>query len=197
MKPKSILLIICSIGLSSILSAQEYAIDKKAMIISGSGSILSQGGDLYETPQNEKVTIISLSPTINYFVFKNLFVGCGIEFYTESQGKDNSNSIGIGPQIGYAFGGPQSKVIPYIDLGIRYYKTKQYYGSLIGDFKMSGSDVLFGFGVIVPVNTYIGLILEGGYQLIRLKNKEYDIGNSGNTLSIGVGIVGLLFKNSN
>ncbi|HLP75270.1 MAG TPA: outer membrane beta-barrel protein [Bacteroidales bacterium] len=193
MKIRSIIIIIWFIGLSSTTSAQEYPIDKKAVIISGSGSLLSQGGDLYEGFEKGRATIINVSPTINYFILKHLFIGAGFDFYQESQRNINNNLFGIGPQIGYAFGGPDGRVFPYIDMGFRYYSSKQYYGGIVSDLKRSGSDAVFGFGVIVPVKTHIGILFEGGYHIIRLKNKVYDIGNSGNTLSIGLGISGLLF----
>jgi hypothetical protein len=193
MKIKSIFFIICFIWLSSIVSAQEYAIDRKAMIISGSGSLMSQGGDLYEGFEGVRATIISFSPNVNYFIFKHFFIGGGVDFYGESQGDIKNNLIGIGPQIGYAFGGSNGKVFPYINLGLHYYRTKQYNDGIVGDLKRSGTNTVIGFGVIVPIKTHIGLLLEGGYHMIRLKNKDYNSGNSGNMLSIGVGIAGLFF----
>lgn len=194
MKFKIILCIICFSGLSFTVSAQQYAIDKKATIISGSGSFMSQGGDLFEDTDGNNATTITFSPNINHFITKNFFIGGGIEFSTESQGDYKSDGIGIGPQIGYVFGGPQSKALPYLDLGIRYYKMNVDYG-FADDYQISGSDISLGFGVIVPIKAHIGLIFEGGYHMLDLKDKDSDDTLSGNILSIGVGIAGLLFQN--
>ena len=197
MKTRLTLFIICFSGLSYIVSAQQYANDKKATIISGTGSFMSQGGDLFEDYDGNKATTITFTPNINHFITKSLFIGGGIELSTDSQGDYKSNAIGIGPQIGYVFGGPQSKALPYLDVGIRYYnsKTKFDYGSA-GEFQTSGSDIFFGFGVIVPVKAHVGLVFEGGYHMLKLKSKDTDDTYSGNILSISVGIAGLLFQNA-
>ena len=196
MKIKIILFVICFSGLSSTVSAQQYAIDKKATIISGSGSFMSQGGDLFEDIDGNKATTFTFTPNINHFITKNFFIGGSLEFSTKSQGDYNSNGIGIGPQIGYAFGGPQSKAFPYLDLGIRYYLMNTDYGSG-DDILFSGSDISLGFGVIVPIKAHIGLIFEGGYRMMDLKDKDSNDSYSGNIFSIGVGIAGLLFQNAN
>jgi hypothetical protein len=195
MKIKIIPFIICFIGLSSAVLAQQYSIDKKATIISGSASFMSQGGDIFEDSDGNKATTFNITPTINHFITKNFFIGGSLEFSTESQGDYKSNGIGIGPQIGYAFGGSQSKAFPYLDLGIRYYKMYADYGS--DDFQFSGSDISLGFGVIVPIKDHIGLIFEGGYNMLDVKDKDTNDNYSGNIFSIGVGIAGLLFKNEN
>jgi hypothetical protein len=195
MKIKTILFVICFIGLSSIVSAQQYAIDKKATIISGSASFISQGGDLYADGDGNNATTFTFTPVVNHFVTKNLFVGGSMEFSTEGQGDYKSNGIGIGPQIGYAFGGPQNKAYPYIDLAILYYSMNESYGGS-SNYHYGGSDIAFGFGVIVPVRDHIGLIFEGGYQLLNLKNKDSEDSYSGNIFSIGVGLAGLLFQDN-
>ncbi len=196
MKTKIMLLSIWFIGLCLTVSAQQYAIDKNATIISGLGSFMSQGGDLFEDTDGNKAKTVTFTPTINHFITKNFFIGGGIGFSTESQGDYKSNAIGLGPQIGYAFGNPQSKAIPYLDLGIRYYKMNYDYG-FTDDYQISGSDIALGFGVIVPIKTHIGLIFEGGYHMLDLKDKDSDDTISGNIFSIAVGIAGLLFQSEN
>ncbi|OGM08591.1 hypothetical protein A2Z67_06430 [Candidatus Woesebacteria bacterium RBG_13_36_22] len=193
MKIKSMLFIICFIGQSFIISAQQYAIDKKATIISGSGSLMSQGGDLFEDTDGNNATIVTITPTINHFITKNFFIGGGLEISVESQGNYSSNAIGIGPQIGYVFGAPHSTALPFLDLGIRYYKMNIDYGAS-DDYQFSGSNISLGFGVIIPVKTHIGLFFEGGYHMMDLKDKDNDDSYSGNILSIGIGIAGLLFN---
>jgi hypothetical protein len=196
MKIKTSLFLICFFGIWSSVSAQSFAVDKKASIISGSVSFTSQGGEIFEDLDGNKVTSFTFTPNFNHFITKNFFIGGSLELSTESQGDYSSNGFGIGPQIGYAFGGPQSKAYPYLDLGILYYKVNADYGG--GDsMQLSGSDILLGFGVIVPIKAHIGLIFEGGYQMLNLNDKDTDSSYSGNIFSIAVGIAGLIFQNPN
>jgi hypothetical protein len=192
MKTRNLFFIICFIGLSSIGLGQEYAIDKGATFISGTGSILSQGGDLFEDSENNKAKTITISPSINHFISKSFFIGGGIELSNQSQGDYSINSIGIGPQLGYAIGNVNSKAFPYFDVGLRYYSMSIDYG-FSDDTQASGTDIFLGFGLLIQIKSHIGLAFEGGYHMIDLKNKDTDESSSGNILSIGVGIVGLLF----
>ena len=195
MKIRIILFVLCFSGLSFTVSAQEYAIDKYATIISGSGSFMSKGGVLFEDIDGNNSTNFTFAPNINHFITKNFFIGGGFEFSTESQGDYKAYGKGIGPQIGYAFGGPESTVFPYLDLGIRYYILN--YDNGPGDYlRVSGSDISLGFGVIIPVKAHIGLIFEGGYHMLDLSDKENNDSYSGNIFSVGVGISGLLFKDA-
>ena len=178
--------------LSLTISAQEYAVDKKATIILGTGSFLSQGGDLFEDMDGNKATSFSFTPSINHFITKNLYIGGSLEFTAEAQGDYNLNGVGIGPGIGYAIGGPQSQAFPYLELGTLYYKMSMDYGSG-DDYQFSGSDIYLGFGVIIPIKEHIGLIFGGAYHMMDLKDKDFDENYSGNVFSIAVGISGLIF----
>jgi hypothetical protein len=195
MNLKAIMFIICFARLPFTVSAQQYAIDKKATIISGYGSFMSQGGDLFEDTDGNKGNTFNFQPSIIHFITKNFFLGGSLEFLVESQGDYKSNGVGIGPQIGYAFGGPQSNAFPYLDLGLRYYSMSVDLGSG-SDMQFGGSDIALGFGVIVPIKSHIGLIFEGGYHIMSLKDKDTSDNYSGNIFSIGIGIAGLLFQNT-
>ncbi|MBE0679837.1 MAG: hypothetical protein IH592_13840 [Bacteroidales bacterium] len=193
MKIERMLFVACLIGQCFIVSAQQYATDKKATIIAGTASFMSSGGDLFEDLEGNNSTSINISPVLNHFIIKNLYIGGGIELVAESQGDYSYNGIGLGPQVGYMFGGPQSKAIPYLDLGLRYYRMNMDYGSG-DDFQLSGSDLAVSFGVLIPIKTHIGLYFEGGYHIMDLKDKDSAESFSGNVLSIGVGIAGLFFN---
>ncbi|MBS0010411.1 MAG: hypothetical protein KFF49_03320 [Bacteroidales bacterium] len=195
MKKIKILTIICLSILSSTISAQQYAIDKKATIILGSGSFMSQGGDLFEDLDGNKATAFTFTPSIYHFITKNFYIGGSLEFTTESQGDYSFNGVGIGPGIGYAIGGPQSQVFPYFELGMLYYKMNADYGTG-DDSQFAGSDIYLGFGVIIPIKEHIGLIFGSAYHMIDLKDKDFDDNYSGNVFSIAVGIAGLIFQNA-
>jgi len=189
MRNKALLLIFYFFGLCISVSAQTYAIDKNAKIISGLGSYLSQGGDLFVDPGGNNAKIINFAANINYFIFKNFFIGGGIEFSNESTKNYKSNSTGFGPQMGYVFGNAQSIAYPFLDLGIRRYEISLDYANA------SGYDIFFGFGMIIPVKSHIGLVFEGGYHTLNLKDNHNDNSISGNIFSLSVGFAGLLFHN--
>jgi len=192
MKINQLLLVTYCLGIYSIINGQEYALDKGATFISGIGSFTSSGGDLFEDGDNNKLIMLSLSPSFNHFITNNFFIGGGFELSNQKQGDFSTNSIGIGPQIGYAVGNSSSTVFPYFSAGLRYYTITADYGSL-GDTNVSGTDIILGFGVLVPIRTHLGLAIEGGYHILDLKEKDSDSSASGNILSIGIGIAGLLF----
>ena len=173
------------------LFAQEYAVDKGATFISGVASFTSQSGELFEDYDGNNASTFNLSPSVNYFVAKNFFVGGGLEFAYEKQGDYKSNNIGLGPQIGYAFGNENSTAFPYFDVGLRYYGMNVDYGS--DNAKGSGTDIFFGAGIVVPVKSHLGITFEAGYHIMDINEKETDTSYNGNIFAIGIGIVGLLF----
>ena len=173
------------------VSGQGYAVDKGAVFISGMAGFTNYGGDLFEDDRGNRETSFSLIPSVNFFVAKNVFVGGSLEFTSRAQGDANSNAIGIGPQVGYAFGHSKSTAFPYLSGGIRYYSMSMDDGSY-GDSNASGIDMVLGFGVLVPLKESVGLVFEGGYHMMKLKD-DYDVSFSGNIFSLGFGIVGLWY----
>ncbi len=190
MKSKYLLIIACLMVLSNFAFSQEFAADKGAVLFAGTGSFISSGDDLFEDGDGNRATTFSLTPTFNYFVAKNIFVGGGMEFISSTQGDWGNNSFGIGPQIGYMFGNQESTVFPYIDAGLRLQSMKYKYKSL-DDEKATGTDIFFSAGMIVPLKSHIGLVFEAGYHVMNLKQKETK--HPGNIFAISIGIAGLLF----
>lgn len=180
--------------LHSTLAAQEYAVDKKTTIISGTASYMN-GSAIYLDQEpfffwNEKdLKRVIFTPKVSHFVSKNFFIGGGLEFSSDKQSE--YNSFAIGPHIGYAFGISNGSVFPYVDLGIRYFNMKQRLRDveIYSVEKWAGSQIELGFGAIVPIKKHIGFQFEGGYQMIYEKNKKV-----GKIFSIKIGIAGLIFK---
>ena len=187
MKKVIILLLLIFSG-SSLVYSQDYTIDKGAIIISGIGSFSSRGGELFEDFEGNRLTTIMLMPTINYFVASHLFIGGGVAFTRQSQGDDSQSKIGIGPTLGYAIGQAESKNYPYLAAGIRYYSL----GFVFGE-SMSGTDIVIGAGLIATVTENLGIIIEAGYHIMNLKYENSIKSESGNIISVGVGVAGLIF----
>jgi hypothetical protein len=192
MKLKRLLVIICFFGITSFTFCQEFVVDKGAILLAGMGSFSSQGGELFEDLDNNRLITVNLTPALSYFITKGFFVGGSLEFANQSQGDISINGIGIGPHVGYAFGNSVSTVFPYFDVGLRYYSMSIDYDST-GDSNASGTDIFFGFGMIVPIKNHIGLSFEGGYHMIDLKDRDTDTSSAGNIFAIAVGVVGLIF----
>jgi len=193
MNLKHFFLIICCFGLTELLFCQEYAVDKGASFVGGNVSFTSQGGDLFADEENNRATTFTMTPSINHFILKNFCIGGGIALSSQTQGRARINSVGVGPQIGYVFGKPSSTAFPYFDAGVRYYSMTSDNVSYI-DSNVNGTDIFFGFGVLVPLKSHVGMAFEGEYHRMDLKGQNTGPSTSGDIFSIGIGIVGLLYK---
>ncbi|UCE20893.1 MAG: hypothetical protein JSV46_01280 [Candidatus Aminicenantes bacterium] len=183
--------IILSIFLLSFIAtfafSQDHAVDKGAFILAGTGSFISQGGDLYEDFEENRLSTFTLTSTVNYFVVHNVFIGAGLSYNRMAQGDFSMSTIGIGPTVGYAFGKTESKSNPYIAGSIQLYSL-----GTDGD-TTSGTDISINAGIIISIKEHLGLIIEIGYHFQNLKNEAWPESMSGNIFSIGIGIAGLLF----
>ena len=183
--------IILSILLLSFIAtfafSQEFAVDKGGFILSGTGSFTSQGGDLYEDFEGNRLSTFSLTSAANYFVVRNVFIGAGISYNRISQGDSSMSTIGIGPTVGYAFGKAEGKSYPYVATGIHFHSL-----GFDGE-TTSGTNILISAGMIFSVKKHLGLVLEIGYNFQNLKHEDWDESMSGNAFVISIGIAGLIF----
>lgn len=187
MKFKKVALICSIIGLHVVANGQESAVGKGAFMISGMASFSSTG---YSSGSNHK-TELTLSPSGDYFIMDHLFVGTGLSYSDSRIDGYKSTLLGIGPQIGYAFGNKDSKLFPYVNAGWNYLNNKMEVSILgsDGSTNFSSNGISLGIGVIVPVKKYIGLVFEGKYNRFNYS----DSSESENKISINFGVVGLLF----
>jgi len=185
---KKIILSILLLSFSATFAfSQDYAVDKGGFILSGTGSFTSQGGDLYEDFEGNRLATFSLTSTVNYFVVRNVFIGAGLAYTRMSHGDASMSTIGIGPTVGYAFGKAESKSYPYIDTSIHFY-------SIGADGETtSGTNILISAGMIFSIKEHLGLILEIGYNFQNLKHEDWAESESGNAFVISIGIAGLIF----
>ena len=187
MKLKQFVLGCCIIGIPVIANGQGFAIGKGASMITGMASF-SNRGSATVNGSSESVTTITFTPSMDYFLFNHFFVGGGLSYSSQTQNSTNVTGLAFGPEIGYAFGKPDSKVFPYLNAGWNYLNSKvdeSYYGSP----NLSGSDLSFGFGFIIPVKSHFGLVLQGKYDTINYSGSSQSV----NVISLNFGVVGLLF----
>lgn len=168
------------------LFGQEYAADRGAFIVGGAASFSSSGGELYQQ-MGKRTTSATIIPSVDYFVLRNFFVGATVQYSGVKEGDSRVHSIGAGPEIGYVFAKPESKILPIVSAG--YLFTKNNYKVTDLYFPdSSSSEFNFAAGVIVPVQKHIGVTLGAVYRLQKLEHE------SGNIFALTVGINGLLFK---
>ena len=136
---------------SSVGFPQRYAVDQGSTIISGTASFASQGGDLYEFDDKRLSTIV-LSSSINYFVAPNFSLGASLALASESRGHSSNTILQIGPNLSYFIGNAASKNYPFLTAGVRYYNM-DYRSST------SGTDIVFGGGIIAPVKDHLGIVI--------------------------------------
>lgn len=185
------LILVLSIFCISLFS-QESAVSRGAFILSGTASFSSSGGDLFEDMDNNALKSITLTPSLNAFVVNNFFMGLSAEMSSESQGDYRASTTGFGPQIGYAFGDSNSEAFPFISAGINAYSMAYDYGNN-NDGNITGRDIHFNFGMIVPVKSHIGIVLEGSYHMLNLTEKSLNVSGTGAIFTFAIGVVGLLF----
>jgi hypothetical protein len=166
------------------LFSQGFAVDKGAIIASGSFSFSKQGGDLYEVGGKGN-TIVSLTPSFNYMLFKNFGVGGSVSLSSIESYRTSMSELVFGPHIGIFFGNEKSTLFPYFTLSYRFISVSESPNSF------DGSDIVLNLGMIIPLKNHIGLTIEGGYHFIELENSGDKI--SGNILMFGVGISGLFY----
>jgi hypothetical protein len=165
--------------------SQEFAVDKGGVIIAGTASFASEGGDLFEI-DGDRQTTFSIAPSFIYFLVPNIGLGGSVAYTSTSVGDNSYHTLGIGPSLGYFIGNAGSTSFPYLAAGFQYYTAGN--GSSI-----SGTDIVLGGGIIVPVKEHIGITIDVGYHMMSLKPEGADESTSGNIIAVGIGITGLLF----
>ena len=165
-----------------VLVAQpEFATDKGSMMIGGSASFQSSGGDVRG---DDRLSVITLDTKIMHFIAQNLGIGGSVQFINQSQGDESLTYIMIGPTVAYYFGAADKKILPFV-------RGTFLYGNLSDEY--SETIIKFGAGFTYMISTAIGLTSEAYYQL---ENYSPDGGGdsvSGNTFGIELGISAFIY----
>ena len=178
--------IILALGVnSSHGQARSGATGRGAKLISGAISFTSQGGDLYEGYNNERLNVVSIMPSLFYFVSPGLAVGADLSYDLRYRGSSSYTTLGVGPKIGY-FGETGSNLIPFVAGGVGFLTT----GSDLGD--TNGYRIKFGGGVIIHKGR-LGASFEVSYLLDSYSYEGSSESITGNTIIFGVGLVGFIF----
>ena len=109
---------------------------------------------------------------------------------SSKQGDEGISTIGIGPKMMYFMGGAKSKNYPYLTSGFYYVRHTNDYGGSQDTY--SGTRFKMGGGMSVMLNSHLGLLVEGSYNLDNLK-QEKEKSQSGNMVIISMGLAGFSF----
>jgi hypothetical protein len=190
MKKSFLLIVLLSLSAMQV-KAQSYPVGRNAGTISGMGSYQSMGGELYSS-NSPRLSMFDLSVSSNYFLWNNIFAGLGFQFSRVSQGDQNIDAIGIGPQIGFAVGGPEQVFYPYLLIGYRHLSALSLYGGGSHKESASGSKIFFGLGSMFRLHDHLGVALEVDQSFIS-QNSGGNSGIEGNIFSVSIGIIGFLY----
>lgn len=175
------------LGLPGTLAAQGYATDRGSFILGGAASYTSQGGDLYENSDGDRVNTLTVNPYLLYFVSPGLGIGGEVALSRASQGDEDATTVGVGPTIAYYFGDAASRVRPFLQAGASYV-------SLSSDFfDASGWGVGGGGGIAFMLSEAVALTLEGVYEIQNISVDEFDEDVDGNEFRFQAGIAAFLF----
>jgi hypothetical protein len=158
------------------------ATDKGAILISGMASFSSQGGDLFEDIEENRLTTIAIVPSVFYFVIPGLGIGADASYNRQSQGDNALYTLGIGPKVGY-FLDSGSAAIPYVAGGGGFTTIGN------GDSE-SGYYFKVGGGVLLRKD-HLAVAFEAGYMYTSFDIEGESF--SGNAITVGVGFAGFLF----
>lgn len=181
---KFLFTIFASLVLVPYAVGQEYMTDKGSKFAGVSLSFTSSGGDLYGYG-DDRVSMGTLAGTYNYFIAKQFFIGGSLGVTYQSVGDSDGTTISAGPQLGVAFGKPESKTFPFLSVGYRY----DHYS--VGDESVGGGDIAFSAGFIVQAADHLGVTIEAGYHIKNVSSEGVSV--SGNIIMLGVGLTGLLY----
>jgi hypothetical protein len=176
-----IVLLLCS----TVLHAQNYAVDKGARIFAGTFSYSSIGGD----DITHRYNILSLTPSFNYFVASHIFLGLAVAYNRTWQGDYSQSDIGIGPRLGYAMGNRNSSTFPFLLIGARYRSDSQSHDSYSS--KTTGSSIILAAGMIHALKTNLGTICQAAYHI--MSSSANGDSYSTNMIVISIGIAALCY----
>ena len=178
--------------LPALLVAQEYAVDKGSMLVGGEAYFASMGGDLYKDLDDNKMTVMTISPTLMYFIAPGLGIGADLEFTKTSQGDLSSTTMGIGPGIAYFFGDASSTMYPYLSASYVLGSEKVKYDS--DEVKVSTGNIVFRGGIMFMAAKTTGIGIAAFYSIDSAKGEGADEAIKGNVMGVGVTFASFIFK---
>lgn len=179
--------LILLLALPTVVAAQDYATDRGSFILGGTASFQSQGGDLYENTQGDRVNTLSLNPYMLYFISPGFGIGGELAVARATQGEDDVTAIGFGPAVAYYFGSSDATVRPFLE-------AHGGYQSVSTDvFDASGWFFGGGGGAAFMLSPSVALTLGGVYEIQNVSVDNFDGTVDGDEFRVEAGIAAFVF----
>lgn len=150
--------------------AQTSAVDRGVWLVGGTGRIYGHR----DVGNDSRSFVIDLNPRVGYFVLPHLAVTANTQFTRSRNEIGWVRTVGVGPGLSYYFGGPKSRVLPYLTGRTLF----QWVRAGIHDAPTSVADRqtawLAGGGLSVLVAKNVGLTGELFYQWTDLHAERGD-----------------------
>jgi hypothetical protein len=189
MKIKSIVvqIIVIILLLATSVWAQNFPVDKGSTTISGSFTISTAGGTLYDRFNEDRRSNYELDPAANFFVLPGFAIGGKLLFSRTAQGDYHDITWGIGPEVNYYLGvdkdrhGGEGSLYRFLQAGFFYTSTSID----LGDFKESqtGTKIRLGVGIAYMISDGAALAVTAAYDIDSQKTEDQE-SFSGNKFGI-------------
>jgi hypothetical protein len=153
--------------------AQESPLDRGVWLVGGIGRIYGT----HDLDEDTRRFVIDLNPRLGYFVARHLAVHANLAFTYSSAAGGVHRSAGVGPGLSYYFGGPRSRLLPYLTARTLFVWTRSGPAddaSSVARYRQW----LAGGGISWLVSRNVGLTAEAYYLRTILNELERETGDS-------------------
>lgn len=188
--------LIVSLALAIPVGAQEGPLQGGSILLGGSFAFNSDGGDLFENAAGDRITRISFSPNVAFFIADGVGLGLNLAYSRTSQGSVSSTQFGAGPCLYYFPGGGSASssvrgaTLPYLR-GIALFSV-QTSDNGVTEATWNGTLFEIGDGFVHMLSEHAGLNVSAGYQLLSYKD-DADVTEDGNRIRLGLGLLVFLY----
>ena len=172
------------------LAAQAHAVDRGNWLLSGTASVTRHravGSDF-------RTFRVDVSPRIGYFIVPHVAVIMNVRLRTASSDAGNSFAWGLGPGLGYYFGGPKSRFRPFASARTLF--MWQHSSTSDGQFDRdyTSTSWLVSAGTVIMLASQVGVSAELFYQWSRVTvGGTGGAGNEEERLGLQFGIAAFVF----
>jgi hypothetical protein len=156
---------------TQVCAQATFATDKGSIILTGSATFYAESGEL---TGDETRTSLGVSGGVMFFVSPNFAVGGSLGGRNTSWGGDTDTYILVGPSVGYWWGGPGQKSVPFATAALQY--------STLSDVVKETEVILTG-GVDVFVAKNVAFTFGGRFRLEFMSYESSDETVTGNTIA--------------
>jgi hypothetical protein len=174
--------------------AQSYAVDRGSVLIDGQASFTSTGAEVNGEEADDRVTQLSISPSLQYFLLPGLAVGGEIRFSRRSDEDDTSWAYGIGPAVTYYFGAAADRYwYPYLGATFQLIREERNRDEGPDPADITTRGYKGAAGAVFMISRSVGFNVELFYQVFEQELEDSDAEFEANTYGLAIGISAFVF----